>query len=134
MGLFDYNHKPGGLMKNILLILFSVSLNASGQLLMRKGMLKIGQISIDTSALLKVLPEMLGNTFLWLSFLCYCISILSWVVVLSKFEVSFAYPFSSIGYVISAVIGYFFMGESVSAMRIAGIVIICTGVVLIARS
>jgi multidrug transporter EmrE-like cation transporter len=121
-------------MKNTLLIVFSVSLNASAQILMRKGMLKIGEVSIGVSALLKALPGMLGNGFLWLSLLCYGISILSWMVVLSKVEVSFAYPFLSIGYVISAVIGYFFMGESVGVIRIIGIVVICTGVILIARS
>jgi multidrug transporter EmrE-like cation transporter len=97
-------------------------------------MLKVGEISVGSSALFKILPEMIGNIFLWLSILCYGISILSWMVVLSKVEVSFAYPFLSIGYVISAIIGYFFMGESVTVIRIAGIVVICIGVVLIARS
>jgi multidrug transporter EmrE-like cation transporter len=120
-------------MKNIALILVSISLNAGAQLLMRFGMLKVGEVEIG-AALIKAVPLMATNIFLWLSLGCYGISIVSWMVVLSKVEVSFAYPFLSIGYVISAVIGYFFMGESVTPVRIAGIVVICIGVVLIARS
>jgi multidrug transporter EmrE-like cation transporter len=108
-------------------------LNAAAQILMRTGMLKVGAVEIGAS-LIKAAPRMTANIFLWLSLLCYAISIITWMVVLSKVEVSFAYPFLSIGYVISAVIGYFFMGESLTAIRIAGIVVICIGVILIARS
>lgn len=121
-------------MRNILLILASVSLNAGAQVLMRTGMLKSGEIGAGVPALCKALPRMVSNGFLWLSLLCYSISIISWMVVLSRVEVSFAYPFLSIGYILSAVVGYFFLGESVTTIRIAGIVVICIGVLLIARS
>jgi multidrug transporter EmrE-like cation transporter len=121
-------------LKNIILILAGVSLNAAAQVLMRTGMLKVGEIGAGAAALLKALPGMAGNVFLWLSLLCYGVSIISWMVVLSRVEVSFAYPFLSVGYVISALIGYFFLGESVTPVRIAGIAVICIGVILIARS
>jgi drug/metabolite transporter (DMT)-like permease len=101
---------------------------------MRKGMLQVGEVSGVTMSLLKALPDMITNIFLWLSLMCYGISILTWMIVLSRVEVSFAYPFLSIGYIISAVIGYFFMGETVTPIRIAGVAVICIGVVLIARS
>jgi drug/metabolite transporter (DMT)-like permease len=119
--------------KNIFLILASVSLNAAAQLLMRKGMLKVGEVSLS-AGLFKALPAMAANGFLWLALACYGVSILTWMVVLSRVEVSFAYPFLSVGYIISAVVGYFFMGEAVTPVRIAGIVVICAGVFLIARS
>ncbi|MDR3113907.1 MAG: EamA family transporter [Treponema sp.] len=121
-------------MKNILLILASVSLNAGAQILMRTGMLKIGEIDVSAPALFKALPGMVSNGFLWLSLLCYGISIVSWMVVLSRVEVSFAYPFLSIGYIVSTAAGYLLLGESVTPVRIAGIAVICIGVLLIARS
>jgi drug/metabolite transporter (DMT)-like permease len=121
-------------LKNILLILTSVSLNAAAQVLMRTGMLKVGNITGAVSALFKALPSMIGNGFLWLSLFCYGVSIIMWMVVLSGVEVSFAYPFLSIGYILSAVVGYFLLGESVTPVRIAGIAVICIGVILIARS
>jgi drug/metabolite transporter (DMT)-like permease len=121
-------------LRNILLILVSVCLNAAAQVLMRTGMLKIGEIGVSVQALFKALPGIVSNGFLWLSIGCYGVSILLWMVVLSRVEVSFAYPFLSIGYIVSAVVGYFFLGESLTPLRIAGITVICAGVFLIARS
>ena len=117
---------------NIILILSSVLLNCSAQLLIRKGMLVAGDMSVVAMA--HNVGSLITNVWLWLAMFCYGVSILLWMSVLSKVEVSFAYPFLSIGYVISAVVGFFFFGENLSAIRIAGIFVICIGVVLISRS
>jgi drug/metabolite transporter (DMT)-like permease len=119
-------------MKNIPLILISVSLNAGAQILMRKGMLQVGEVSSDFS-LLKALPLMISNIFLWLAFCCYGLSIVLWMAVLSRVEVSFAYTFSSLGYTLVAVMGVFFLGEHISITRIAGIAVVCLGVILVAK-
>lgn len=118
---------------NLILILISVLLNCGAQILMKKGMLIVGQVS-GIGGLLSAIPKMIMNTYLWGAMLLYAVSILIWMVVLSKVEVSYAYPFLSIGYVLSAVIGYFYFSEAVSPVRIVGILIICIGVVLISRS
>jgi len=120
-------------MKNILLILTSVSLNAGAQLLMRKGMLVIGEISV-TNSLIKVLPQMITNIFLWLSLFCYGISIVTWMIVLSRVEVSYAYAFSSIGYVLVTIMGIMILKENISTMRIIGVCIVCFGIILVAKS
>ncbi|MDR2718173.1 MAG: EamA family transporter [Treponema sp.] len=120
-------------MKTILLIMASVSLNASAQLLMRTGMLNIGKINFFSS-LLKILPNMLANVFLWLSLCCYGISIVTWMIVLSKVEVSFAYAFSSFGFILVTIMGAIFLKEQISTLRIIGIIIICIGVILVSRS
>jgi len=119
-------------MKNILLILTSVSLNAGAQILMRKGMLCVGEVSSGHS-LFKVLPQMITNIFLWLSLICYGISIVTWMIVLSRVEVSFAYAFSSLGYVLVTVMGVIVLKEYVSVLRIAGILVVCIGVILVAK-
>lgn len=118
---------------NIILILVSVLLNCSAQLLMRKGMLVNGEIE-GMGNLLTAIPHMITNLYLWGAMVCYAISIVVWMVVLSKVEVSYAYPFLSIGYVLSAVAGYLWFAEHISPVRIVGIVVICIGVVLISRS
>lgn len=118
---------------NMVLIIISVLLNCSAQILMRKGMLINGEVN-DMQRLLLSIPGMLTNIFLWGAMLCYAISIVTWMVVLSKVEVSYAYPFLSIGYVLSAVAGYLWFAESISLTRIFGIIVICIGVILISRS
>jgi multidrug transporter EmrE-like cation transporter len=55
-------------------------------------------------------------------------------MALSRVPVSIAYPMLSIGYVINAVVAYYWLGETVSLMRMAGIGIIVLGVFVVARS
>ena len=117
---------------NIILILVSVLLNCTAQLCIRKGMLLVGETGM--SNMITNLGVMVTNIWLWGAMICYALSILLWMAVLSKVEVSFAYPFLSIGYVVAAVVGYYFFGESLSVIPIVGLVIICIGVYLISRS
>jgi multidrug transporter EmrE-like cation transporter len=65
---------------------------------------------------------------------CYAVSIGVWLIVLSKLEVSVAYPLLSIGYVITAVVGLFFLGENVTLLRVFGIALICGGLFFITRT
>jgi len=101
---------------------------------MKKGMMAVGEISGGVSGLLSAFPQMITTGSLWLSAIFYVVSIVMWLVVLSKVDVSYAYPFLSIGYILSAVVGYFAFGEAVTPVRVAGIVVICLGVILISRS
>ena len=117
---------------NIILILLSVLLNCAAQLLIRKGMLVEGEVGMQN--MLSHVGSMITNLWLWAAMLCYALSILLWMSVLSKVEVSYAYPFLSVGYVVSAVAGYALFNENLSPVRIAGIIVICVGVILISRS
>lgn len=56
------------------------------------------------------------------------------MLVLSRVDVSAAYPFLSVGYIIAAVGGWLFFAEQISGQRMLGIALICVGVVFIARS
>ena len=117
---------------NIVLILLSVLLNCAAQLLIRKGMLVEGEVGVQN--MLSHVGSMITNLWLWGAMFCYALSILLWMSVLSKVEVSYAYPVLSVGYVVSAVAGYALFNENLSPIRIAGIIVICIGVILISRS
>lgn len=119
-------------MKNILLILLSVSLNAAAQILMRWGMLRVGEVSLAQS-LVTALPRMISNVFLWLAMASYGISIVTWMVVLSRVEVSYAYAFSSLGFVLVAIMGAFMLKEPIPAQRAAGIAVVCIGIIILAK-
>ena len=121
-------------LKFIPLILFSVALNASAQLFLRKGMPNVslvtnqGVLELAQGAIRVVL-----NPWVFSGLSCYAISIVLWMYALSKVQVSFAYPFLSVGYVIVVGAAYLFFREPVSVMKLAGIALICAGVVLVAR-
>ena len=121
-------------MKNILLILSSVALNALAQLFIRQGMLKIGSVSLKLEQLWNMCISFFSNLYLWGGMLCYAVSIILWMVVLSKVNVSLAYPFLSVGYIITAVMAYFFMNEPLTLQKCLGIAVICLGVIILTYS
>ena len=121
-------------MHNILLILTSVSLNAFAQLFIRQGMLKMGKISMNLNELCNMAVQAISNVYIWAGMLSYAISIFLWMVVLSKVNVSLAYPFLSIGYILTAIIAYFVFNEPITWQKVAGILIICLGVIVLTYS
>jgi drug/metabolite transporter (DMT)-like permease len=115
------------------LILASVALNAVAQIVLRRAMLSLGALSMPTAPV-TFLWSLTQNLYLWAGLACYGVSVLFWLAVLSKTQVSVAYPMLSIGYVIAAILGYLFLNETFGLMRIGGIALICMGVLLVARS
>lgn len=109
---------------NIAIILFSVSLNTFAQLFLKKG---ADSCIAGKTIGLEVLVLCATNLYFWLGFLCYAISILSWIFVLSKMSVSLAYPFLSFGFVLSVFLAYFLLGEPLTLSKIAGVLLICCG-------
>lgn len=120
--------------KFIPLILFSVAFNASAQLFLRKGMLQAMLVTNQGIAeLFNGIFRIVLNPWVFSGLSCYAISIVSWMYILSKVQVSFAYPFLSAGYVIVVAAAYVFLREPVSVMKLAGIALICVGVMFVAR-
>ena len=65
---------------------------------------------------------------------CYGVSVVLWIWVLSRAEVSFAYPFLGLGFVLVALVGWAFLGETLSVQKLAATGLIVIGVVLMAIS
>ena len=117
-----------------LIAAFSVSLNAGAQIALRKTMLSVGTLPTAPSAVMRFAFAILLNPWFIAGLVCYGFSIGVWLIVLSKVEVSAAYPLLSIGYVITALVGFFLLGEHVTLMRVSGIIVICVGLFLVART
>jgi drug/metabolite transporter (DMT)-like permease len=121
-------------MKYIAFILFTVMTNAAAQLMLKQGMMSLGNISFEgTNPIIKLL-QIVFSPWVFAGLLTFVISMASHLYVLSKVELSFAYPFLSLAYVAVAVFAYFVFREDLNAYRIAGIAFICVGTVLIAQS
>lgn len=114
--------------------IFSIFLNALAQICLRKTMLGTGPTPTSITDAPNYLFALAFNPWLIAGMSCYAISICAWLTVLSKVEVSVAYPLLSIGFIMATVMGYLFLGESINSTRIAGIALICIGIVCISRS
>ena len=116
------------------LILTGVLLNAAAQLLLKAGTNAVGHFEFSMENALPVgmrlalEPHILGGV------VCYVVSLVVWILGLSRVEVSVAYPMLSIGYVINAVAAWYLFGESLTALRLTGIGFIIVGVFLVAKS
>lgn len=116
------------------LILFTVTTNALAQILLKKGMGAIGTFAVAPDSLLPTLWRIALQPFVIAGMLTFVISMASHLFVLSRVDLSFAYPFLSLAYVIVAIYSYFVFGEDVNVYRASGIALICVGTALIARS
>ena len=116
------------------LILLGVLLNASAQLALKQGMRSIGYFGFRLENLARVLHAVSSSPFILAGLACYLISVVVWLLVLSRVEVSFAYPLLSIGYIVTAFAGNLWFAEAINLSRWSGIAVICLGVWLITRS
>lgn len=116
------------------LVAINIGFNVAGQLLLKHGMNRLGNFSLSLEALLPVFVRAFLSPFILLGLGCYVTGFLIWLIVLAKAEVSYAYPLISIGYVLTAVLGWWLLGENVTWLRLTGILLTCLGVFLISQS
>ena len=116
------------------LIILGVMLNAAAQLALKQGMRQIGYFDFGLRSCGPVFFAVAVNPYILTGLSCYVVSVVVWLMVLSRVEVSYAYPLLSIGYIVTAFAGWLFFHESIGATRWAGIVVICIGVWLVTRS
>ncbi len=118
-----------------ILILLGVGLNAAAQLLLKTATRPLGQYTVFNADTLSSSILILCKSLpFWTGMVCYGASLCVWLAALSKAPVSTAYPMLSLGYVVVAVVSVGWLGESMTPAKIAGIALICLGVVLVTRS
>lgn len=117
------------MIKRIGTIITSVSMGAIAQILLKTGMNAVGQIKMG--------PELINaifNPYVFIGLLTYFLSSMIWIMALSKTEVSYAYPFASLAYVIVTILGYLILNETINNTRIIGVSIIILGVYVVSKS
>jgi drug/metabolite transporter (DMT)-like permease len=122
------------LLKSILLILLSITIAVGGQILLKIGLNKIGTISINSAgALGQFFISIIKSPLVMTGLFCYVISAAIWLIVLSAVDLSFAYPFIGLTYVLILLLSKFILKEDVNPIRWAGAAIITIGVIVISR-
>ena len=116
------------------LVLVGVLLNAAAQLLLKAGTNAVGSFAFSTDNLLPMGWKLATQPFIVAGLGCYVVSVVVWILALSRTEVSIAYPMLSIGYVLNALAAWYLFGEAVTPQRLAGIGVIVLGVFIVARS
>ena len=116
------------------LLMTGVLLNAGAQLLLKAGTNTVGVFEFSRENLLPVGLRLATEPHIAGGIACYVVSVVVWILALSRVEVSIAYPMLSIGYVVNAIAAFYLFGEAVTPARLLGIGVIILGVFLVARS
>ena len=119
---------------SLALILIGVLLNAGAQLLLKAGANSLGVISPTLANAWPLASAIATNPHFLGGFACYGISVLIWIMALSRVPVSIAYPMLSIVYIVNALAANYLFGEVLSNGRLLGMGFIIIGVYLLARS
>ena len=126
--------KKLSLLSSVMLILLSISIAVTGQILLKIGIDRIGVVGFGSmKAFTSLFSGIIRSPMVLTGLFLYFISAVIWMVILSTVDLSFAYPFIGLSYVLVLVLSKFILKEEVNPIRWAGAFIITVGVVIISR-
>ncbi len=109
-------------------------MSAMAQILLKSGMsAPVVQRALSEGGAIKIVLTISTNMAVLAGLAIYFGSALVWLFILSRVEVSVAYPFVALGFVLTALLGHVLFGEVLTMQRIAGILLVCVGVAVLAR-
>ena len=119
------------MLRSFLLIVLTVIINTSGQFIVKTGVNRLGAVSFTD---LHSFGRALTSWFIIAGFGIYFLSALLWINILSKTELSWAFPILSLSYVLTALLSPVILHESFSALRLVGTLVISLGVFLVGKT
>ncbi len=116
------------------LIITAVLMSAVGQTALKVAVEKSDLKDAIAAGLFPAFIAAMSSPFLWGALVIYGVSIVLWLWVLSQTDLSFAYPFVSLGFVVTMLFAAGFLCEHISLLRIFGTLLIVAGCIVVARS
>lgn len=122
-------------MKAVLLAIMAPIIATLGQVMLKVGMTQVGQITLEhLKKPITLAIRIFTNPLIASALPVYIVGFILWVLVLSKLELSYAYPFLALSYVFILIASWLILGETISPMRLVGVIIVCAGIVIIGFS
>lgn len=118
----------------VVFIAVSICAGVAGQLVLKRGMTVLGAQSLTSTNVFDVALRMVLSPWVIGGLAIYVAGTFFWLMVLSRVDLSFAYPMTSLSYLLIVLSSWYFLGESISPLRIVGVLTIVAGVSLIAQS
>jgi len=119
---------------NHLYLLMAICLGVASQLIVKWKMSAFSFDDYETWQEKFMLAfSMLINPYIIIALLLTLLSGVTWMIAMTKFEISYAYPFTLLGLVLVTIFSILFFNESINVFKIAGIIIICIGMVVVSK-
>lgn len=122
------------MLKNYILIVLTVCISVIAQTFLKNGMKQIGHIdNLDIKMIVPVAWSMGTNIFVIGGLSLYVIGTFIWLVLLSRLDLSFLYPFGALQYLLIFIVSFLVFGENIKPARIAGALVILVGIYIISK-
>ena len=118
----------------VLLVLVCMLLNTAAQLLLKETMNTIGGFAFAFHNIIPIGMKIIFSPYFLGGLLAYVFSMILWLLVLSRLDVTVAYPLTSIAFIFTAIAGAWFFNEPITMVRLTGIVVIIGGIYLLTRA
>jgi len=115
-------------------ILLTIAFTVYGQLVLKWQIGQAGQLPADALGKITFLLRQFLNPWILSGFAAALIASLAWMAAMTRFEINYAYPFMSLAFVIVMGFSVLFLGESLTAGRVAGTLLVVLGLVVMARA
>jgi drug/metabolite transporter (DMT)-like permease len=126
------NAQGGVQLRTHLMILLMVILGPLGNVLLGRGMKQIGAVTTwNADEVLHFLSLLSISVSVWLGVASLLAFFIAYMLILSWADYSYVQPASAMAYGVVALLGHFFLGETISPLRWAGVLVICLGVFII---
>ena len=122
------------LLKVIALVVIKDTIESFGDLFFKMGALSTGINNVTLSNMLEFASRITSNPWLWVGIIFYLANFFLWITLLSRVDLSVAFPMSSLTYIIVPLLAIVFLQEKVQPVRWTGILFIIIGVILAGRS
>ena len=123
------------MLQSFLLILASIFASVIGQLVLKTGAKQLGTLGVEQANKgVQIAINAAMNPWIIGGLACYALGAVAWIMVLTRVPLSWAYPILALNQIIILLLAWAVFGETVSAVRWAGALLIVAGVVLVSRS
>ena len=119
---------------NILIILLSILMSSTAHLFLKKGMMTYALDSAKVDGVIGIVWTIGTNYWVILGMTLHVGALVVWLWALSKVDISFAYPFLALGYVLVSLIAWLWLGEELDYTRLQGMAIIVLGILVLAKA
>ncbi len=116
------------------LIFTGVMLNAAAHILMKAGTNAIGYFEFSVANIVPIGWKLATEWHIITALFCYALSVVIWILALSRVPVSIAFPMLSMAYVVNAIAAWYLLGEAFNPTKLVGMGVIILGVIIISRA
>ncbi len=109
-------------------------LTVYGQLVLKWQMTGVGSLPQGPAEKVVFLLRLLLNPWILSGMFAAFLASMAWMAAMTRLEMSYAYPFMSLAFVIVMIFGVVFLGEALNFAKFAGTALVILGLVTIARA